>query len=193
MSTPSLRDLVREARAGDSAAVASLIKGYASHIRRAARLRMRDPKLRVALDSSDICQSVFASFFARLALGQYDLERPGQLIRLLESMVRNKVATEARRLQVRRRELLSPSQLLAGQIDLADGQNGPSGLVDELDLIQAFHARMTAEERLISDRRAEGMAWDDIAVETGKHPDALRKRLTRALDRISRLLGLGDG
>jgi hypothetical protein len=36
------------------------------------------------------------------------------------------------------------------------------------------------------------MSWAAIAAETGEQPDAPRKRLARALDRISHLLGLGD-
>src|SRR4051794_15595325 len=87
-----LQGLVRRVRAGDPEAAAELIRSYGAHIRRAARLRMRDPRLRRTFDSSDICQSVFASFLARLALGQFDLEHPEQLVRLLESMARNKVA-----------------------------------------------------------------------------------------------------
>ena len=30
----------------------------------------------------DICQSVFTSFFVRAALGQYEIEKPAQLLRL---------------------------------------------------------------------------------------------------------------
>ena len=39
----------------------------------------------------DIGQSVMGSFFLRAALGEYDLDRPEDLIRLLISMTRNKV------------------------------------------------------------------------------------------------------
>ena len=47
---------------------------------------------------------MMANFFARLSLGQYDLESPAQLVRLLESMARNKVATQAQKAQVTRRD-----------------------------------------------------------------------------------------
>ena len=40
------------------------------------RIHLRDVRLRRVLDSTDICQSVLASFFVRAALGQYDLDTP---------------------------------------------------------------------------------------------------------------------
>src|SRR5438270_182897 len=47
------------------------------------RLRMRDRRLRRVFDSVDVGQSVLASFFVRAAVGEFDLEDPKQLIRLL--------------------------------------------------------------------------------------------------------------
>jgi len=44
----------------------------------------------------DICQSVLASFFVRAALGQYELETPGHLLKLLVSMSRKKLIDHAR-------------------------------------------------------------------------------------------------
>src|SRR4051794_19817654 len=82
-------------RAGDSGAARELVGAYEPHLRRIIRLRIRDSRLRRLYDSTDICQSVLASFFARLSLGQFDLENPAQLVRLLEAMARNKLATEA--------------------------------------------------------------------------------------------------
>ena len=63
--------------------------------RRSAELRVRlvDTRLNRLLDSMDICQSVLASFFVRAALGQYELETPEQLLKLLATMTRNKLLT----------------------------------------------------------------------------------------------------
>ena len=51
----------------------------------------------------DICQSVMGSFFYRAALGQYELEKPDDLVRLLVTMARNKLADQARRQTTDRR------------------------------------------------------------------------------------------
>jgi RNA polymerase sigma-70 factor (ECF subfamily) len=76
-------------RAGD--ADAAVVRRYEPEIRRAVRLRLTDPSLRRVLDSMDVCQSVLASFFVRAAAGQFDLEEPSQLLRLLVVMARNKL------------------------------------------------------------------------------------------------------
>src|SRR5579871_5050344 len=70
------QQLMRRIRAGDQDAAAELVREYEPAIRRAARVWSLDPRLRRVFDSMDICQSVFASFFVRTALGQYDLQRP---------------------------------------------------------------------------------------------------------------------
>jgi hypothetical protein len=79
---PSFRDLILRVRAGDEAAAADLVRRYEPAIRRAVRLRLRDPCLGRLCDSMDVCQSVLASFFVRAALGQYDLNSTDQLLRL---------------------------------------------------------------------------------------------------------------
>src|SRR5262245_23610315 len=56
---PSFDELMRRVRAGDEQAAADLVRRYEPAIRRAVRVRLRDPQLRRLLDSIDICQSVF--------------------------------------------------------------------------------------------------------------------------------------
>jgi hypothetical protein len=75
--------LIRRVRAGDHTAAAELVKRYLPAVRRVIRLQLRDSPLRRVLDSMDVCQGVLASFFIRAASGQYELDRPGQLVRLL--------------------------------------------------------------------------------------------------------------
>ena len=99
-------DLIRRVRAGDEAAAAGLVRRYEPAIRRAVRIRLADTRLARAFDSMDVCQSVLASFFVRAALGQYELDTPDQLLRLLATITRNKLADQARKQRVDRRENL---------------------------------------------------------------------------------------
>ena len=100
----SFLELIKRVRAADPSAAVELVRRYEPAIRRIVRLQMRDPRLRRILDSMDVCQSVLASFFLRAATGQYDLNQPAQLLRLLAVMARNKVASQARTSYVMRRE-----------------------------------------------------------------------------------------
>src|SRR5437588_6308118 len=102
MTEPLDRDeytaFVRRVRAGDQEAAAELVRRYEPEIRLEVRtwLRLRNPRLRRVFDSMDVCQSVLGSFFVRAAVGEFDLERPEQLIRLLVGMARNKLAERVR-------------------------------------------------------------------------------------------------
>src|SRR5262249_4531060 len=87
--------LIRRVRAGDQEAAAELVRTYEPAVRRAVRVRLKDDRLRRVLDSLDICQSVLGSFFLRATLGEFELTSADDLLRLLATMVRNKVANQA--------------------------------------------------------------------------------------------------
>src|SRR5262249_4045474 len=95
-------DLIRRVRTGEEEAAAELVRLYEPASRRVVRVPLRDPRLRRVLDSTDICQSVLATFFVRANLGQYELDTPEQLLRLLASIARHKVTNQAHRHQADR-------------------------------------------------------------------------------------------
>ena len=89
-------NFIRRIRAGDEQAAEELVRKYEPLIRREVRMHLEDRRLGQLFDSMDICQSVLASFFVRTAAGQYDLTKSDQLLKLLVTMVRNKLASAAR-------------------------------------------------------------------------------------------------
>jgi RNA polymerase sigma-70 factor (ECF subfamily) len=192
---PPTADLISRLRAGDAQAAAELVRQYEPVIRSRIRvwLRMQDARLRRVFDSMDVCQSVLASFFARAASGQYDLEQPEQLLGLLVRMARHKLADQVSRQQARRRDVrrVREAGLPAG--DVADSAPSPSECYAGQELLEEFRKRLTAEERQIADRRAAGHDWAAIATELGGTADGRRMQLARALDRVSAQLGLDDG
>jgi RNA polymerase sigma factor (sigma-70 family) len=189
----SFTDLIRRIRAGDGQAAADLVRQYEPAVRLEVRLRLRDGRLRRAFDSMDVCQSVLASFFVRAAAGQYDLDRPGQLLRLLAAMARNKVAFHARKEQARRRDRRRVAADAVDELAVADAAAGPSRVVAGQELLQEFRRRLTEEERRLADLRAQGRGWADIAAEVGGRPETRRRQLARAVERVSRELGLDEG
>src|SRR6516162_1346125 len=98
---------VRRVRAGDQEAAAELVRRYEPEIRLEVRtwLRLRDPRLRRVFDSMDVCQSVLANFFLRVAAGDFDLQRPEQLAALLAGIARNKLSEHVRHHQRQRRDV----------------------------------------------------------------------------------------
>ncbi|MBL8798065.1 MAG: sigma-70 family RNA polymerase sigma factor [Planctomycetia bacterium] len=187
----AFRDLIRRVRAGEQLAATELVRQYEPEIRRAIRLRLTDPRLNRILDSMDICQSVMANFFVRVHAGQFDLERPDQLLRLLVTMARNRLLDQARRQQASRRDgrrvEAGGDERLANVADA--GLGTPSQIISERELIQAVRGQMTDEERQLAEHRAQGKDWAEIAEAVGSTPEAVRKKLSRAMDRVTRRLG----
>lgn len=104
MSDDSFPDLIRRVRGGDQDAAAELVRRFEPAIRRAVRVRLVDDRLRRQFDTMDVCQSVLASFFVRVAMGQFELDRSEQLLKPLATMVRNKVAERANQARAGRRD-----------------------------------------------------------------------------------------
>jgi RNA polymerase sigma-70 factor (ECF subfamily) len=190
MTEPGFSELILRVRAGDEHAAADLVRRYEPEIRREVRFLLRDPFLRRSFDSMDICQSVMGSFFLRAALGEYDLNQPQDLIRLLISMTRNKVVDATRRQRAQRRDHRRATSLEA--VDVEARTPSPSQVVEGRELLAAVRGRLSDEERQLADLRANGREWADIALEIGGTPDGRRKQLSRAIARVSRELGLDD-
>ncbi len=185
-------DFLRRIRAGDAQAAVELVRHYEPIVRLEVRVRLGDPRLRRVFDSMDVCQSVMASFFLRAAAGQYDLEGPQDLVRLLVVMARKKLAFQVRKERAQCRD----NRRLAGAgvelLGVADAAPSPSREVAARELLAAFRQRLSEEERELAHRRAQGEGWAHIAAALGGTAQARRKQLERAVERVARQLGLED-
>jgi RNA polymerase sigma-70 factor (ECF subfamily) len=190
--TAAFLELLARVRNGDQAAANELVRRYEGMVRRVVRFRLTDPRLRAAFDSMDVCQSVLGSFFVRAAHGEYDLDGPDQLTRLLAEMARNKLAAQARRHAAGKRDYRRAQAGEADQDGLAGGGPSPSHHAEARDLLQAVRERLTSEERELANLRQQGLDWAEIAKRVGGNTDAVRKRFSRAMDRVARELGLDE-
>jgi DNA-directed RNA polymerase specialized sigma24 family protein len=176
--------LIRAVRAGDQDAAARLIREFEPFILRFVRFQMRhrrdSDRLRPRVGSSDICQSVFKSLFDGLKKGRFDLERPEQLQKLLSAMSRLKIATEARKLSVILRDVLD----LDAPRDRVDPGPGPEKAIENRELSEAILKQFAADELDLLMRRLDDQPWSEIAAALGGQVDALRKKLTRAIERV---------
>jgi RNA polymerase sigma factor (sigma-70 family) len=186
-------DLIRRVRAGDNGAATELVRRYEPAIRRVVRVHLRDPRLRRVLDSTDVCQSVLATFFVRANLGQYELDTPESLLRLLATIARHKVTNLAHRQQAARRDYRR--ELILGEHDaqLRAAQSDPGEQAAARELLAKVRERLSDEERQLAERRGEGESWAEIARAVGGSPESVRKKLARALDRVLGQLGIHEG
>jgi RNA polymerase sigma factor (sigma-70 family) len=184
----SFADLVRRVRAGDPAAAADLVRRYEPAIRRVVRVRLGG-RVGALFDSMDVCQSVLGSFFLRAAAGQYAIDSPTDLVKLLTVMARNKLAFQVRRARAQKRDVARdvPAEQAGEQ---AGGVPSPSRHAVARELLGELDRRLTPDERRLVELRTQGHDWAAIADRLEGTPEALRKKHARALDRVARELGL---
>jgi RNA polymerase sigma-70 factor (ECF subfamily) len=188
----SFQQLIGRVRRGDQQAAAELVRRYEPAIRRAVRFRLTDPRLRRTCDSMDVCQSVLLSFFVRAASGQYDLDSPEQLLRLLTTMARNKLLNQARQQHAACRDNRLVTDDLADH-DVPASAPGPPQQAEARELLQEVHRRLAPDELRLVELRNQGHDWNTIAGMVGVNATALRQKLHRALARLSQQFGLEDG
>jgi RNA polymerase sigma-70 factor (ECF subfamily) len=185
----SFAEFMRRIRAGDEEAAAELVRLYEPAVRLEVRLRLGEPGLRRVFDSMDICQSVMASFFVRAASGQYELNNSKSLLKLLVAMARNKLAFQVRKQHAQSRDnrrTRSGTQLT----DTVADSLTPDRVVSGRELLRNFRERLSAEERQLADLRSQGCEWAEVANQLGGSPQARRKQLARAVERVTAELGL---
>jgi len=190
--TPDFAGFVQRIRAGDDAAALELVTRFEPLIRREIRVRMGDDRLNRGFDSLDVSQSVFANFFSRAASGEYQLERPDQLARLLVTMARNRLVSRVRR----ERRMVRDVRRLAAEpsvLDqMADGRPSPSEVVSDKEALELLKSTLTEEEHQIFELRRAGLSWDEVASRLGGSGQARRMQLSRGLDRFAQCSGFSD-
>ncbi len=179
-------------RAGDEQAAIELVRQYEPLIRREVRLRLEDRGLNRLFDSMDVCQSVMASFFVRAAAGEYDLQQPSQLVKLLVAMSRNKLASAARKARRQKRDHRKAAGGDEALALAAAPDPSPSVQVGGKELLERVRALLTEEENRLVELRHGGASWDEIAAQLGGAAQARRMQLARALDRAARAVGLEE-
>jgi len=187
-----LPELIRRLREHDPAAVADLVLRYEADIRRIARVRLARFGLRHIVDSEDIAQSVFGRFFARLGAGGLEFESPEKILHLLAVIAANRVNSHARRERRMVRPAANGDDSAAGPPEPADTRPVAERVVAARDELDWLLNALDSEERGLLLARLDGKAWAELAEQHGVEADALRKRLSRALDGLGRRLGQND-
>jgi DNA-directed RNA polymerase specialized sigma24 family protein len=184
--------LMSRVQAGDPEAAVELLRQYEQEIRLEVRVRLRvqDGRVRRLLDSMDITQSVLASFFAGVTVGQFSPEHPQQLLGLLIAMARNKLLTQVRDQRRQRRDVRRVQSLEPADCQIPAAGESPSQVVAANELLGEFRKRLSDEEQLLSERRRDGQSWMAIADELGGTAEGRRKQLERAFSRVVRELNL---
>jgi RNA polymerase sigma factor (sigma-70 family) len=189
-SDAELPDLIRRLRERDPTAAAELIRRYEPDIRRIARVRLARLGLRHIVNSDDIAQSVFGRFLARIEKDGLEFESADKLLHLLAVIASNRVYTHARREKRMVRPTGNLDDSTPGPLDVADSTPGVENTVAEKEELSWLMGELSPNERELLQQRLAGKEWAELAAEKGVGPDALRKRLRRALDEVAGRIGI---
>jgi DNA-directed RNA polymerase specialized sigma24 family protein len=103
-------------------------------------------------------------------------------------MTRHKVANQARRHRADMRDCRRVAACDPAYLDGRAAAPSPSRLVVGRELLAEVGRRLSEEERLLAELRAEGCAWTEIAARLGGTAEARRKQLARAVNRVEQQL-----
>ena len=174
--------LLEDVQAGRPGAARQLYEEYGPYILRAVRRRLHS-RLRTQFDSIDFTQDVWASFFTHAA-DKYVLTSPGQLVRLLTTMARNKVVQTGRALTQRQKQNVFRETSLEQQLE--SGANITSRQATPSQIVMAEEAwdRLLAQQRPVHRRilllLREGQTDETIAANLGLSVKTVQ-RVTRKL------------
>ncbi len=186
----SLAELISRARVGDEVAIRSLLDSYGDAIRREIRFSLLDCRLRRVVEESDIFQSVVTQFVLGLKGGEFELHSAQELIGLLKTIARRRVAQQVRYWHAQRRDLRRNVGIDAFMEPfLQHRAPSPCDELVALELAEELARRLPDRDRLILQWRDDGASWKDIARRIdGRQPDAVRKQHERSLARVAAAL-----
>lgn len=177
--------LVRRFQLGDADAATALYVRYANRLTRLAD-RKRGADLAPRFDSDDVVQSVFRTFFRRVAGGAYDVPDGDELWGLLMVITLNKVRLAAAHHRAAKRSVSSTAP--AGDDLLAHvSAGGDEGAMRLLRMtLDEFLGSLDPADRRILELRFEGHGVAEVAELSGRTKRTVERILQRLRDGLRR-------
>ena len=164
---------------GDIEAGQLILAEFSSVIARELRTQRRFQSLQTRLDSADIVQSVWRSFFSAVVSGSAIFRESQEVAAYLAKLTRNKIESQLRRHRALKRDIRKTMSASSLQLE-ATNVVTPDQTASTLELLQKVIGSLTPDERRIAHRRADGATWEELATELHMSAEALRKRHVRA-------------
>lgn len=187
---PEFQDFYSGLMEREPEAISRMLTRFEPYLLRIVRRRL-NVRLRTKVDSIDVVQSVWASFF-RVADRVSSFDHSGQMLKFLITIARNKVMDEMRRTFVTAKRALNRETSL---FDLGPDENTPADVVDtrlsrpaELadarDHWRVWTRGQPKKHQRVMELRAAGATYKEISDRLGIHERSARKIINRLIDRI---------
>jgi RNA polymerase sigma-70 factor (ECF subfamily) len=179
---PSDRAFLELWRAGDESAARHL---FNRHVDRLVALAGRHISERLAgrVDPEDVVQSVFRTFFHRAREGQFHVEGPDDLCKLLARITVHKtlrqIAFHRRAKRNQAQEASQGTEVEAILRELSDREPPPEEVAAFLDQLSHFLEHLGGQDREILSLRMDGYSTGEIAGKLGVSDRKIRRLLER--------------
>jgi len=181
--------LLKRWRNGDQDAAGELFRRYSDRLIGLARNRMSS-RLSSRVDAEDLVQSVYRSFFADARGDRYDIQRGGDLWRLLVGITLHKLHdlmdwhTRQKRSVKSEQPIGNQDRLYGIQAELLSREPSAMEAMAVAEELEQVMGQLNAQERLILELRLQGQNHEEIAVAA----DCSQRTVIRVLKRIKELL-----
>lgn len=177
MHTASDGSLVRRFRRGDADAATAIYSRYADRLLALAAAKTGDD-LKTRFDADDVVQSVFRTFFRRVANGSYDVPDGDELWGLLLTVTLNKTRNLAAYHRKLKRDVRATSEM--GDTLLPNEWRRLPNSEELLEqTIREFTESLDRDHRRVVELRVAGYEIADIAATLGKSKRTVERMLQR--------------
>ena len=174
--------LIRRYRDGDEGAARELFDRYVERLLALARRRISQ-RLASRVDPEDVVQSVFRTFFDRAKAGQFQLDDPDDVCKLLARITVHKTLRQiAYHKAAKRDPSLEAAQSTEGQdrlMELLDREPTPDDANAFMDQLEHFLGALRPQDRQILELRMQGYNNLEIAEKLEVSDRKIRRLMER--------------
>jgi len=181
------RELLELYQAGRSSAAAGIFDRYLQRLLALARSRLSE-KLRRRVDADDIVQSAYHSFFVRAANGDFQLERSGDLWRLLARITLNKLFKQAEQHAAAKRDVNRESPATAMPANQQTPEPTASQAAALTEELAAVMQQLSPDQRKVLTRTLQAETIREISHAMGRGERTIRRLLQTAREKIEKRL-----
>ncbi|MBS0263727.1 MAG: sigma-70 family RNA polymerase sigma factor [Planctomycetes bacterium] len=183
------RSLLRRLRTGSQDAATQLFLRYAARLRRLSDAKC-SPDLASRLDSDDIVQSVFRTFFRRVEKGEYDVPDGEDLWNLFVIIGLNKIQAQGRYHRAAKRDVRA--SVGDAFLEAAGDDDDATSLAILRMSIDETLDQLTATHREIIQMRIEGRDVAEIARQVGRSKRSVERILQEIRKQVADLIRVED-
>ena len=187
MSDPKSHELLDQFLAGNSEAAAAIFDRYVERLLALARTRI-GVKLRRRVDPEDVVQSAYRSFFVHAQNSEYQLDRSGDLWRLLARTTMNKLYGQIEKQTAAKRSIDREVAEEAVLATIADREPKVVDLIAVAEQLTLIMDGLSDDERCVLVSTLQGQDLEEIAEAIGKSDRRVRRLLARAKQEFEKSL-----